>query len=136
MSGTMMTPPPTPNAPEKMPPMRPTTTRRSTWTTGPRLGAGSGRVDIVPHLRGAPPCTVDAVSPTDRRDSAWSRPLVRAWVATIAGVILLAIAVLAARWFRDQPFGADFVAAFPGETTRPPGTPAGFPAWLAWQHFL
>lgn len=62
--------------------------------------------------------------------------MIRAAVATVAGVALLAIGVLAARWFRDQPFGAEFIAAYPGETARPPGMPVGFPAWLAWQHFL
>jgi thiosulfate reductase cytochrome b subunit len=61
---------------------------------------------------------------------------VRAVAATVAGIVLLAVAVLAARWLREQPAIQDFLATYPGETELPAGTPVGFPAWLAWQHYL
>ena len=54
----------------------------------------------------------------------------------IALVALAVIAVLAAQWFRAQPFGQDFIKTYPGETHLPEGAPVGFPAWLAWQHFF
>lgn len=55
-----------------------------------------------------------------------------------ATVALLALVgtVLLARWWRDDPAGAAFIAQYPGGVAPPPGTPTGFPAWLSWTHFL
>lgn len=53
-----------------------------------------------------------------------------------AAVVLVAVVVLAAKGLRSLPAVRDFVTAYPGEATRPEGTPEGFPAWLRWQHYL
>ena len=62
----------------------------------------------------------------------------RALALVLAGFALLAlvVAMLLARWWRDDPAGAAFIAEFPGAVAPPPGTPTGFPAWLSWTHFL
>ena len=57
-------------------------------------------------------------------------------IAAVAGMLALTIAVLLARWWRDDPAGAAFIAQYPGAVAPPPGTPVGFPAWLSWTHFL
>jgi thiosulfate reductase cytochrome b subunit len=56
--------------------------------------------------------------------------------AAAAALLALAVAVLLARWWRDDPTGAAFIADYPGTVAPPPGTPEGFPAWLSWSHFL
>lgn len=56
--------------------------------------------------------------------------------AAAAAVLVLAVSILIARWWRDDPTGAAFIAEFPGSVAPPPGTPVGFPAWLSWTHFL
>jgi len=56
--------------------------------------------------------------------------------AVPAAIVLLAAVVLLARWLRaDTPVG-DFIATYPGEVHLPEWAPVGFPAWLAWSHFL
>jgi thiosulfate reductase cytochrome b subunit len=60
-------------------------------------------------------------------------PLLR--LVAIALVLLVA-AVLAARWVRELPDVQAFIAAYPGATEIPAGTPVGFPWWLQWQHAL
>lgn len=67
-----------------------------------------------------------------RRGTKW-RTL--AW-AIPAGILMLAVLVLAAKWLRSLPEIQSFIAEFPGESHLPEGAPVGFPAWLAWQHFL
>jgi len=57
-------------------------------------------------------------------------------LAAAAALLALAGAVLLARWWRDDPAGAAFIAAYPGSVAPPPGTPTGFPAWLSWTHAL
>lgn len=57
------------------------------------------------------------------------------WLVPI-GLVLLVAAVLAAQWLRTLPDVQAFLAQYPGETERPPGTPVGFPWWLQWQHAL
>ena len=57
-------------------------------------------------------------------------------VAAAAALLGLAAAVLLARWWRDDPTGAAFIAEYPGTVAPPPGTPEGFPAWLGWTHYL
>lgn len=51
-------------------------------------------------------------------------------------LVLLVVAVLAARGLRELPAVQDFVARYPGHTPLPEGAPVGIPAWLGWQHFL
>jgi len=53
-----------------------------------------------------------------------------------AAVIVLAVVVLAARWFRDLPSARSFLQTYPGDSALPSWAPVGFPAWLEWQHFL
>ncbi len=57
-------------------------------------------------------------------------------VAAAAAVIVLAVSILIARWWRDSSTGAAFLTEFPGSVVPPLGTPEGFPAWLSWTHFL
>lgn len=66
------------------------------------------------------------------RDGRWF-PLIR---LIAIGLVALVLAVLAARWARELPDIRSFIAAYPGETELPPGTPVGFPWWLQWQHAL
>lgn len=56
------------------------------------------------------------------------------WIG-VALLVLIAV-VLAARWYRGTEAGAAFIAAYPGSTDLPAGTPEGFPWWLNFQHFL
>ena len=51
-------------------------------------------------------------------------------------LIVFALLVLLAQWYRSTSAGAEFIAAYPGETELPEGAPVGFPAWLNFQHFL
>lgn len=64
------------------------------------------------------------------RDSKWF-PLV--WIAPTAVVVVL-LAIVAARLFRDSATGAAFVADYPGLSPMPGWAPTGIPGWLAWQH--
>ena|SRR5690554_5027644 len=57
------------------------------------------------------------------------------WIIPAALVTLLLV-VLAARWLRELPAMQSFLSEYPGESHLPEGAPVGFPAWLAWQHFL
>lgn len=56
------------------------------------------------------------------------------WIAP-AVIVLLAVAVLASRWFVGNPTGQRFLGRYSGHS---PTTVAatGFPGWLQWQHFL
>jgi len=57
-------------------------------------------------------------------------------LAAAVALLVLVAAVLIARWWRDDPAGAAFIAQYPGAVAPLPGTPTGFPAWLSWTHFL
>lgn len=57
------------------------------------------------------------------------------WLIPLALVTLLAV-VLAARWMTGVPEVQSFMVQYPGKSQLPEGAPVGFPAWLAWQHFL
>ncbi|ALE92743.1 hypothetical protein AOC05_11235 [Arthrobacter alpinus] len=57
-------------------------------------------------------------------------------VSAGALVILLAIAVLVARWLTSLGAVQDFMTTYPGQSELPAGAPVGLPAWLGWQHFL
>lgn len=64
-----------------------------------------------------------------------SRWLALVWLIP-AALVLLAGAVLAARWLRELPEVMSFMAAYPGETALAEGAPVGLPPWLGWQHFF
>ena len=64
------------------------------------------------------------------RERRWF-PLV--WAVPTA-LVLLALAVLVARWFVRAQSG--FLDLYPGTVPLPADSPVGFPAWLSWQHFL
>ncbi|WP_104090960.1 cytochrome b/b6 domain-containing protein [Cryobacterium sp. N19] len=53
-----------------------------------------------------------------------------------AGIVVLAVIVLAARGIRSLPDVQSFLTEYPGTTTLPDSAPMGIPAWLAWQHGL
>lgn len=57
------------------------------------------------------------------------------WALPLALVVLVIVVVIA-RWLREIPAVEGFLVAYPGETPLPEDAPVGFPAWLAWQHFL
>lgn len=57
------------------------------------------------------------------------------WLIPI-GLGLLLVGVAVAKGLRELPGVQGFIASYPGETQLPDGAPVGFPAWLAWQHFL
>ncbi|MEE6281255.1 cytochrome b/b6 domain-containing protein [Georgenia sunbinii] len=69
------------------------------------------------------------------RPGAGSRWRTLGWLLPTA-LVALVVVVLLARWLRTVPAVADFLLAYPGETDLPEAAPVGFPAWLAWQHFL
>lgn len=58
-----------------------------------------------------------------------------AWAVPASLVVLVGIVVVA-RWLRADTAVGDFIATYPGEVHLPEWAPVGFPAWLAWQHFL
>ncbi|WP_286166709.1 cytochrome b/b6 domain-containing protein [Arthrobacter sp. AQ5-05] len=53
-----------------------------------------------------------------------------------AGVALLVLLVLAAKWLRGFEGVQDFLAEYTGHSALPEGAPVGLPGWLRWQHFL
>ncbi|MEO7123839.1 MAG: hypothetical protein ABI400_12125 [Lacisediminihabitans sp.] len=57
------------------------------------------------------------------------------WIIAAALVALL-IVVLAAKGIRELPAVQSFMKEYPGKSALPGGAPVGFPAWLAWQHYL
>ena len=57
----------------------------------------------------------------------WIVPLI-----LVAGLVL----VLVAQTFRASSAGGSFLKTYPGHSELPSSAPVGFPAWLAWQHFL
>lgn len=57
-------------------------------------------------------------------------------VGGAALLIAAVMAVFAVRVVLSTEWGADFLAAYPGEYHLPEGAPVGFPAWLGWQHFF
>jgi thiosulfate reductase cytochrome b subunit len=56
--------------------------------------------------------------------------------AVPAALVAMLIVVLLAKWFLSLDAGKEFLASYPGHSELPEGSPVGFPAWLAWQHFL
>ena len=66
------------------------------------------------------------------RKSRWF-PLV--WVIP-ALLLAFVVVVLLANWLRGLPAIQSFMTDYPGRSALPDSAPVGFPAWLAWQHFL
>lgn len=69
-------------------------------------------------------------------------PLTRIqWLSTaglifIGALVVMAVAVVAARWMVGLDAVENFIAKYPGEYALPESAPTGFPAWMGWQHFL
>ncbi|PTT61417.1 cytochrome b/b6 domain-containing protein [Arthrobacter sp. HMWF013] len=53
-----------------------------------------------------------------------------------AVLVALVLVVLLAKWLTGLPAVQSFLAEYPGHSELPEAAPVGFPAWLAWQHFL
>lgn len=66
------------------------------------------------------------------RESRWFRLVWIIPVLLVAGAIVVAVAI----WLRGLPGVQSFMETYPGRSELPEGTPVGFPAWLAWQHFF
>lgn len=62
--------------------------------------------------------------------------LVTLGFAVPAALVVLLLVILLARWLRDLEAVHSFIADYPGHTEVAEGTPVGFPAWMAWQHFF
>lgn len=68
----------------------------------------------------------------NKNKSTWFKLL---WMVP-AGLVLLALMVLVARFLRELPAVQSFMQQYPGTSALPGNAPVGFPAWLGWQHFL
>ncbi|WP_184741049.1 cytochrome b/b6 domain-containing protein [Arthrobacter sp. AZCC_0090] len=76
--------------------------------------------------------TSTATKPTAPAKNRWFKLV---WIVPAVLVLLIAL-VLAARWLREVPSVQSFLTDYPGGSHLPAAAPVGFPAWLAWQHFL
>lgn len=74
-------------------------------------------------------------TPTKKPGSSTSKRSRLYW-GVPAALVVLVLVVLLARWMTGLPAVASFLADYPGHSELPDGAPVGFPAWLAWQHFL
>ena len=74
-------------------------------------------------------------TPTKKPGAATGKRSRLYWVvpAVLAALVLV---VLVARLLVGLPAVASFLADYPGQSELPDNAPVGFPAWLAWQHFL
>ncbi|MFB8146516.1 cytochrome b/b6 domain-containing protein [Microbacterium sp. NPDC056003] len=96
----------------------------------------------LPFTRTVWPGAAASTRPAPRPEPQRIGPFTKAqWAGAVivgCGGLLFAagMAVLAVRWLLSTQWGADFLAAFPGEYHLPEGAPVGFPAWLGWQHFF
>jgi thiosulfate reductase cytochrome b subunit len=57
------------------------------------------------------------------------------WVVPVI-LVVLGLLVLLANWLRDLPSVQSFTRDYPGESKLLGNAPVGFPAWLAWQHYI
>ena len=73
------------------------------------------------------PTKKPASAPGKRSRLYWGVPAV---------LVALVLVVLLAKWMTGLPAVASFLGDYPGHSELPDGAPVGFPAWLAWQHFL
>lgn len=63
-----------------------------------------------------------------------TRKTIAIWLTV--SLVTLAVVIVFSQWLRTLPATQDFLKVYPGSTPLPSGAPIGFPAWLAWQHFL
>lgn len=78
-----------------------------------------------------------SVALKEAKPGSWSWKSKAGFLTLTAGVIVLgAMMVMLVRWLMSFEFLQSFLAAFPGEYPLPEDTPAGFPAWMQWQHFF
>lgn len=57
------------------------------------------------------------------------------WLVPV-GLLLLLVGIAVAKGIRGLPAVQDFIQRYPGMSELPGNAPAGFPAWVGWQHFL
>lgn len=96
---------------------------------GTRMGAPQASATVTEKPAPATPETPEE-SQNDR--PAWVRPAL-----IIAGLVLLGlVVVLGARWLRTLEPIQEFIATYDGHSSQPDTAPAGFPAWMGWQHFF
>ena len=89
--------------------------------------------DIVDHTwAGGVPAQYGVAPRVRIGSSKWFNLL---WLIPI-GLLMLIIGVAVAKGIRPLPAVSDFIDRYPGASALPEDTPVGFPAWLAWQHFL
>jgi thiosulfate reductase cytochrome b subunit len=74
-------------------------------------------------------------TPTKKSDTATGKRNRLYW-GVPAALVALVLVVLLAKWLRELPAVSSFLVDYPGHSDLPEGAPVGFPAWLAWQHFL
>jgi thiosulfate reductase cytochrome b subunit len=74
--------------------------------------------------------------PTKKKSGTAKSKWAKLYWAVPAALVALLLVVLLAKWITGLAGVKDFLAAYPGHSELPAGTPEGFPAWLAWQHFL
>ncbi|MCC3264860.1 cytochrome b/b6 domain-containing protein [Arthrobacter gengyunqii] len=100
------------------------------------VAAAGGQHDTTTRATPAKPGTpaTPAAPPSDTNPGR-SR-IVRAGRGALALLVLLAAAVLLARWLVTQESVQGFLNRYPGESHLPAGAPVGLPAWLGWQHFF
>lgn len=55
---------------------------------------------------------------------------------SLVALVGLIVIVLVAKGLRQLSSVESFMTDYPGTSRAPGGTPVGFPAWLAWQHFF
>lgn len=96
----------------------------------PMASATQGTAQARPVAKPAP-----AKHPKPR-PSLLSPPWVKLVLLGIGLIAVAGIAVFASRMFLGSESGQGFLAKYPGEYHLPETAPVGFPAWLAWQHFL
>ncbi|MFC0455204.1 cytochrome b/b6 domain-containing protein [Arthrobacter liuii] len=74
-------------------------------------------------------------TPTKKPGAATAKRSRIYWVVP-AVLVAMVLLVLIARVLMGMPAVTAFVSEYPGSSELPADAPVGFPAWLAWQHFL
>lgn len=74
--------------------------------------------------------------PTKKKSGTAKSKWAKLYWAVPAALVALVLVVLLAKWATGLGGVKDFLAEYPGHSELPEGAPVGFPAWLAWQHFL
>lgn len=74
--------------------------------------------------------------PTKKKSGTAKSKWAKLYWAVPAALVALLLVVLLAKWFTGLSGVRAFMAEYPGHSELPGGAPVGFPAWLAWQHFL